>query len=302
MKEIQLSIIIISFNTKELLRDVLKNVFEHSKDLSIEVIVVDNASKDGSADMVSEEYPQVILIPSGENLGFGKANNLGAKKAQGEYIVLLNSDAFLKGDSLTIAYQKMKARPEAGLAGAKLVGRDGAIQPSSRKFPSLYTHMLLVSGNLDELSVPDKDHQTDWVPGAFSIIPRKVFEQLDGFDERFFLYYEEVDLCMRVKQAGYQVWYFPEVEVIHLGGESAKTVESLELNKKGSQLALWEMRSAFMYWYKNKGALGAYAYYAFNRFWQGLRKLKHGRNSTFDLLKQAWQETHGGTVSPPRPW
>ncbi len=300
--EYKLSIIIVSFNTVNLLRDVLNNAKQHSFGLDVEMIVVDNASKDNSVGMVQEEFPEVILVQSAENIGFGAANNLGAKTAKGKYLVLLNSDAFLKGNALQIAYEKMEQHPEAGLGGARLESRDGSLQPSSRKFPNLWNHFLMISGNLDELKIPNTDHQTDWVPGAFSIIPRKIFEQVNGFDERFFLYYEEVDLCMRIKQAGYQVWYFPEIEVIHLGGESAKTVSNLELNEKGMQLTRWEMRSAFLYWYKNKGPLGVYSYYAFNRFWQGLRKIKHGKNSSFDLLKQAWQDTKGGTFSPPRPW
>lgn len=300
--ECQLSIIIVSFNTVNLLREVLNNVKKHSNGLAIEIIVIDNASKDNSVQMVQQEFPDVKLIPSAENIGFGAANNLGAKSAKGKYLVLLNSDAFLKGNALKIAYDLMEQLPEAGLGGAKLLGRDGSLQPSSRKFPNLWNYFLMISGNLDELNIPGTDHQTDWVPGAFCIIPRKVFEQVNGFDERFFLYYEEVDLCIRIKQAGYQVWYFPEVEVIHLGGESAKTVSNLELNGKGMQLTLWEMRSAFLYWHKNKGTLGAYSYYAFNRVWQGLRKIKHGNNSMFGLLKQAWKDTKGGTFSPPRPW
>ena len=146
------------------------------------------------------------------------------------------------------------------------------------------------------------DSQTDWVPGAFSIIRKELFDQLQGFDEQFFLYYEEVDLCKRIKQAGFEVWYWPEIEVIHLGGESSKTLNELEFTPNGSQLTLWEMRSALLYWRKHHGTINTYLYYSLNRTWQGLRKLKHGKNPFYDLIKQAWIDTKGGTYSPSKPW
>ena len=147
MSETLISLIIISFNTKHLLKEVLQNVEAMSKGLDLEIIVVDNASKDGSAEMVRQDFHHVVLIRSAENLGFAKGNNVGAKVAKGKYIVLLNSDAFLTENTLSIALKKMEDYPKAGLGGGKLMSIDGTLQASQRVFASLWNHFLLLSGN-----------------------------------------------------------------------------------------------------------------------------------------------------------
>ncbi|HTF70463.1 MAG TPA: glycosyltransferase family 2 protein [Edaphobacter sp.] len=148
----------------------------------------------------------------------------------------------------------------------------------------------------------------NWVPGAFSIIRRSALESVGYFDERFFLYYEEVDLCLRVKKAGYQIRYWPDVVVLHLGGESSKTVGTLRFSSTGSQLTLWQMRSVFLYYRKHHGST-AWLAKEIERLWHWSRARKNGTGAkatdseTFQrLLDQAWQETAGGRVSPPRPW
>jgi GT2 family glycosyltransferase len=131
-----ISILIVSFNTKDVLRECLESVKLASADLAVETIVVDNHSKDDSVSMVREEFPWVHVIESQENLGFGRANNLAFEAARGRYIVLLNSDAFLQENTLSLSLEKMQANPSVGLASGRLVGRDGALQPSARMFPS----------------------------------------------------------------------------------------------------------------------------------------------------------------------
>lgn len=322
------SIVIVSFNTREVLRECLTTVQRESGGVSCEVIVVDNASRDGSADMVAQAFPWVRLVRGTVNLGFAAANNLAFPLIQGRYVALLNSDAFLRPDALARAVAQMDADPRVGLAGARLVGRDDSWQPSARQFPSLLNDFLALSGlaakfpssrffgRMDRTwADPLQPAEVDWTPGAFSLVRRSVLEHVGYFDERFFLYYEEVDLCRRIRAAGYAIWYWPDVVVVHLGGESSKTINQLALSPAGAQLTLWRMRSALLYYYKHKGAFAAWLARQLETAWHGLRVLRNAHSSAMDrrakveesaairaLIRQAWQETQGGRISPERPW
>ena len=224
------SIVVVSFNTRDLLRECLKSLERECAGLRCEVFVVDNNSRDGSADMVEQEFPAVKLTRSTVNLGFAAANNRALPLARGRYIVLLNSDAFFQPGALQLSVSHMDAEREVGLGGARLVGRDGSWQPSARLFPSLLNDFLTFTGLSARFPAsrffgrfdrtwanPSEPADVDWVPGAFSIIRREVFEQLGYFDEAFFLYYEEVDLCRRIKAAGYRIRYWPDLVVTHCG-------------------------------------------------------------------------------------
>jgi len=322
------SVVVVSFNTRDVLRECLQTLAQHADGVSYETIVVDNASRDGSADMVAAEFPDATLIRSDVNLGFAGANNRGFPFARGRYVVLLNSDAFLRPGALPRSVEKMDATPTVGLAGARLIGRDGSWQPSARMFPSVTNDLLTLSGlpakyprsrflgRVDRTwADPGEPAEVDWVPGAYSIIRRSVLEHLGYFDERFFLYYEEVDLCRRIKAAGHTIWYWPDVEVVHIGGESSKTVTRLTMSSRGAQLTLWRMRSALLYYRKHHGARGAWKAMAAEIGWHSVRAWKNGRRDDAEhhakaeesrtivaLMQQAWRETQGGQVSPPRPW
>ena len=324
--EPEVSIIIVSFNTSQLLKECLQTLAQEAGDIRYETIIIDNASQDGSAEMVAQEFPQVKLIRSSVNLGFAAANNLGFAQARGDYVVLLNSDAFLKPQALPRAVAYMRADPTIGAGGARLIGSDGSWQPSARQFPSILNHFLTISGLAAKyhrsrfFGRADRtwaDHnqaaQADWVPGAFFIIPRRVLEQVGYFDEQFFLYYEEVDLCKRIKSAGYKIWYWPDVIVVHLGGESSKTLTQLNFSAVGKHVSLWQMRSALLFYRKHYGALSTWLWMQLESRWYGLRAWKNNfsqatqqKSAYFkmmqQLLYQAWQETQGGRISPPRPW
>jgi GT2 family glycosyltransferase len=322
------SVIVVSFNTRNVLLKCLQTLAREAGGVRYETIVVDNASRDGSAEMVEQEFPEAMLIRSPVNLGFAAANNRGFAVAQGRYVVLLNSDAFLRPGALPKAVERMDADPQIGAGGARLVGRDDSWQPSARMFPSFANDLLTLSGlaakypqsrffgRFDRTwANPDEAAEVDWVPGAFSIIPRRVLESVAYFDEQFFLYYEEVDLCRRIKAAGYSVWYWPDVAVVHLGGESSKTVKHLTMSSSGSQLTLWRMRSALLYYRKHHGWRGAWLARELETCWHALRAGRNSRRgatedrlkaeasfATVALMRQAWQETKGGLISPPRPW
>jgi len=322
------SIIIVSFNTRDLLRECLQTLQCGGAGASYETIVIDNASRDGSADMVADEFPEARLIRSEINLGFAAANNRGFEIARGRYIVLLNSDAFLRPGALRLSIEHMNGDPDAGLGGGRLVGRDDSWQPSARMFPSLLNEILMITGLAAKYprsrffgradrtwADPLCPAPVDWVPGAYSIIRRSVLERVGFFDERFFLYCEEVDLCRRIKAANNKIWYWPDIIAVHLGGESAKTIKTHKVSTGGSQLILWRMRAQLLYYRKHHGAVGAWSAMLFESWWNRLRALRNifshsderrataaEAQSTVALMKQAWADTQGGKLSPQRPW
>jgi GT2 family glycosyltransferase len=326
---------VISFNTRELLRESLESLLGECKQLpegaKAEILVVDNDSKDGSPEMVEREFSDVSspvrLIRSSVNLGFGAANNLAMEQSQGRYLVLLNSDAFPHAGSLRRALEHIEASPSTGLGGARLVGRDDESQPSGRCFHSIWNDSVTLTGISAKypkskiFGAPDRTWadqnvaaEVDWVPGAFMIIRREAISKVGMFDPRFFLYYEETDLCRRVKAAGYKVSYWPDVVVTHIGGESGKQLRLLNNSPSASRVELWRMRSTLLYYRKHHG------WQAWLAQWleRGLYTLRWLRNRNSgnprrreraaesllmaDLMRQAWRDTQGGRVSPPTPW
>lgn len=320
-----LSILIVTYNSARLIGRLLEQLAQELQGLAAEVIVVDNASRDDTAGLVRQQHPWVRLIASPDNLGFAAANNLAAQQASGRYLLLLNPDAIPAPGALARGIALMDRHPAAGLAGGELRGPDGSRQPSARMFPTLRDELFTLSGlaakhpdspflaRLDRRwTDPEQAALVDWIPGAFVFIPASVFRALGGFDERFFMYYEEVDLCRRLQQAGHEIHYWPELKAMHIGGESAKTVQSARISKAGSQLESWRMRSALLYYRKHHGARGTHGLYWIEWGWHKLRQLKARlagqveKAVDFALhcqqLEQAWRDTDGGRVSPPRPW
>ena len=263
---LDVSIIIVSFNTREVTRECLKSVLQECATLKAEILVVENASKDGSLEMLEQDFPEVTLLKSNVNLGFGGANNVALKVARGRYFVLLNSDAFFSPGALALAVKHMDETPTCGLGGCRLVGRDGESQPSSRCFHTVTNDAVVLTGLAAKFPKSKffgrfdrtwadamKPAAVDWVPGAFSIIRPAMLEKVGLFDTNFFLYYEEVDLCLRFRRAGFDVWYWPDIVVIHIGGESSRQLKSLEFSERASQVVLWRMRSTLLYYRKHHG-------------------------------------------------
>ena len=325
--QFDVSIVIVSFNTCAVLRECLHSVYREAGSLRVQVIVVDNASTDDSPKMVGQEFPDVVLIRSEGNLGFGRANNLGFESAQGRFIVLLNSDAFLTEGSLERSIAHMDANPNVGLCGGRLTGRDGSWQPSARMFPTVFNDLIVLSGyaarfpqsrlfgRLDRTWANQGEAaEVDWVPGAYSMIRAAALAAVGPFDPRFFLYFEEVDLCMRIKQKGYSIWYWPDISVVHLGGESSRQIRSLELSRSGAQLTLWSMRSRLLY-YRKHYLLRAFFTMLVDLVWYWLQSQRRRWSSDPDrrvraradqrmvsMMRQAWRDTRGGRLSPAQPW
>lgn len=225
MSTYDLSIIIVNWNTRELLARCLETAFAATRGASYEIIVVDNASSDGSANMIRERFPAVRLICNNMNAGFGVANNQGMAVARGRHMLLLNSDTELlaENDALSMMAAFADAHPDAGVVGPRLLNADGSLQPSWARFPTLAAELLgrTVRAWTAWPGEPGA-FDTDWLSGACLLVPRAVLSKTGGFDPRFFMYSEETDWCYRIRRAGYRVAYLERAQLVHLGGGSAR--------------------------------------------------------------------------------
>mgnify|MGYP006288090617 FL=1 len=233
----RLSIIIVSWNVCEQVCDCLQSIECNAPGCSHEVILIDNASSDGTVETVRRRFPNVALIANEHNDGFAKANNEGICRSSGEYILLLNPDTIVHRHSLDPLIDFMQNNEDIGACGPRLLNEDGTIQASARRFPTLrntfYFYTIarffgLFRGHYKKWRMKDFDHahqmDVDQVMGAALIVRRTAMEQMDGLDEAFFMYYEEVDLCYRLKQAGWRVVFTPTAEITHLGGQSIRQI------------------------------------------------------------------------------
>ncbi len=243
-----LSVVILSFNTKRLLRDCLASIFNQTKGVNFEVIVVDNGSTDESVVMLEElrtKNKELRTIKNKRNLGFAKANNQGIKKAQAEYVLLLNSDTVLKNNAFLKLIEFAKDHPRAGIIGPRLLNKDGSEQPSTASFFTLFrVFFWLFTGDRFLFSSPAKATPVDWLMGAALLVKKEALEKAGPLDEKFFMYMEEVEWCYRFKQAGWQVWFCPEAEIYHLvRGSSADSWQ-------GRQKAVWGIYQGLIYFYQ----------------------------------------------------
>jgi len=221
-----LSIVIPSFNTKELLDRCLSSVFFSLKETPFfyEVIVVDNASSDGSLAIVNKKFPQVYLVRNTENTGYGKANNQAIKMAKGEYVLLLNSDIVVQDNAIGTLYKFIKDKNKA-FAGGKLFNEDGSSQPSCGPFYSLPVVALMLFAKGDYWGAtrysPNQAQRVDWVSGACLIGRKSSFLSVGLFDEKIFMYMEEIELLYRAREKGYGTFFVPEAQFIHTGAASS---------------------------------------------------------------------------------
>lgn len=222
-----ISFIIVSFNTEKILDDCLTSIYStlSQKSLSYEIIVIDNVSTDGTRAMLKKKYPQVVTILNDENVGFGRANNQGIRKAKGEYVVLINSDTISLPGSLNKLYTFSKEHPN-DFIGPKLLNTDKSPQTSCGYFftlPVVFASLFL-KGDVNGLIrwSPIESKKVDWVSGACIMGARSVFMQDLLFDEKIFMYMEEIDLLMRARSTGHNTYFYHESEIIHIGGGSSK--------------------------------------------------------------------------------
>jgi len=228
-------VVIVNWNARDILYDCLKSVYEETKGIDFETVVVDNASKDGSAQMVKANFAQVTLLENRENRGFAAANNQGIEIAKGRYILLLNSDTIILDGAITRTVVFADNHQEAAVVGCRVLNPDRTLQQTCFMFPSV-GNMILASTYLYKIFPRSKffgrERMTWWdrsdmrevqvVSGCFMLIRCEAVHQVGLMDERFFMYAEETDWCYRFKQAGWKMLFTPEAEIIHLGGQSTK--------------------------------------------------------------------------------
>ncbi|BCJ87799.1 glycosyltransferase family 2 protein [Effusibacillus dendaii] len=254
-----LSIVIVSYNTKDLLIQTLDSVFRHTSGLYLEVFVVDNASSDGSPEAVTDLYPQVKIIRNQKNEGFAAANNQAIEQATGRYILLLNSDTIVQESTFHTMITYMDGHSKIGAAGCKVVKPDGTLDLACRRsFPtpmnSLYQALKLdklfpqsprfASYNLTYLD-ENEMYQVDCLVGAFMMVRRETIDQVGMLDDQFFMYGEDIDWCYRIKQAGWQIWYYPKTSIIHYKGASSA---------KKKYRMIWEFHRAMILYYRKHHA------------------------------------------------
>lgn len=320
------SAIIVSYNTRDLLRECLQSLTDSTPD-NFEIFVVDNASGDGSPDMIREEFPGVTLLANTENLGFAAANNQAFRNSSGEYIFLLNPDARVEKDAVHRMLAFMNTHPGCGICGGQIYTPEGKKAPSARSFPcTLHKFFTLFGLNARFptsriFGQPDMTWLSghvptpvDWVPGTFTCLRRSMLESIGFFDERYYLYYEETDLCLKAGQNNWQVFYLPQAAVWHVGGASSKTRADMEFHNAGSQLLLFRLRSEALYHRKNRGMLHLLGCMGMEFFFHALhfiksigpgerRAAKRAESRSFmQQSLQALKDTKLGSTSPPRPW
>jgi len=224
-----ISIVIVNFNSKGLTLSCIKSIREANwGDLSYEIIVVDNNSNDYLGEILSWQYPDIKFVQSKKNLGMGAGNNLGFKRASGKYFVVMNPDTIAMPETFQILYRYMENNPRVGLVGPKQFNPDRSVQRSCYRWHSLLTPIYrrtfvgsykFGQNDLDRFLMADFNHDqilsVDWLLGSFLFMRSEVYQALGGFDDRFFLYFEDTDLCRRFHRAGWRVMYNPEAQIIH---------------------------------------------------------------------------------------
>jgi GT2 family glycosyltransferase len=246
MSEVDISIITVGFKSCDYVRELFESLFGARGNLSIEYFVLDNASDDGLINMVEKEFVpraddrlKIFPIQNEKNLGFAAANNIGIKHAQGRYVLLLNPDMRLFPDTLTNMVAWMDKNTRAGIAGCKLLTQDRKIQPQVRRFPRISDQLAIIlklphvwRGILNSYLVTNFDYEqvahVDSIRGSFFMIRRNVIEKIGGLDERYFIWFEEVDYCKMAAAAGFEIWYTPAATCTDFVGRSFSLVNGYQ--------------------------------------------------------------------------
>ena len=301
----KLSVIILCWNDLKVIGDCLQSIYAGTRLTDFEVIVSDNGSTDGSVEFVRERFPQVRLIENGRNLRFAKGNNVGIRSSTGDYVLILNPDTIIDEGALDQIVKYADKHPEAGAVGCRVVNLDGSYQEHVRPLPTVRSEWMAAFhlGALAHLSewfntgiyvgwAGDGERTVGWLAGCFILVQSELLKRLGGFDEQFFYYYEDTDLCRRIWQAGYSVLYTPDIKIIHLKGHSTKKRFPL-----GFELDKYVTR--YRYFYKCDGRRGArhcrhvsLAWLASRRLGLGLMQFvrpNEGRRLRLELYKVAME-------------
>jgi len=269
------SIIIVNYNVKDLVDNCITSVYKASEGYNIEIFFVDNHSVDGSVKLISEKYPAVKIIPNKKNIGFAKANNIALKQATGKYILILNPDTVLEEGTFDKLIKFVEEEKNVGAVSSKLILKDGSLDSACRRsFPTLSAAIprmlglskifpkskLFAKYNLTYLD-ENEITEVDAICGAFMFIPKVVLDKVGLFDEEYFMYGEDIDLCFKIKKAGYKIFYYPKIITVHLKGESTKKTKLSYVNnfygamsifvrknfKDSSRILIWILQFGIFY-------------------------------------------------------
>ncbi|HKL17173.1 MAG TPA: glycosyltransferase family 2 protein [Patescibacteria group bacterium] len=262
---IKLSIIIVNWNVKPLVHRCIGSIFKNLKNINFEIIVIDNNSQDGSKDLLkklNKERQRLKIILNNKNIGFAAANNMGLKKAEGEFILFLNPDTEVRPNSVKKMIKKLESNKDIGLIGPKMISVSGKTQSSVRKFPSvlsqaiiflklhhIFTKLPVLKNYFQSDFNYDKEAEVEQVMGAAMMTKKDILKRVGYWDESYFLWFEDIDLCKKIKDAGWKVIYTPEAEVFHHGGESFDQVFSLKKQRIYNKSAIYYFKKHF---YLNK--------------------------------------------------
>ena len=254
----KLSIIIVSWNVRKELTDCIASINNNSPACEYEIIVVDNASSDGSVELIQKEFPQIRIIANSSNLGFATANNQALKIAAGDYILLLNPDTIVHKNSLDSLIKVLEENPDFGMCGPKLIDENAVLYHSIGYIPTFrsilhsktfFRSLGVFRGHYKKLTAPnfnyDKQGDVEQLSGAALMVRRPLMDKIGGMDEKFFLYYEDVDFCLRIRKAGLKIIYVPSATITHIGGKSSEQVSARK------RIILY--KSLFIYFRKHKG-------------------------------------------------
>jgi O-antigen biosynthesis protein len=238
----KLSVIIVTYNSEKFLKDCLESVFSQQTDFSFKVIIVDNGSYDNSIPLISENFPKTEIIQNSNNVGFASANNQGVRHSEAEFILFLNPDTILKKNALQTLFDFLLLHPQAGVIGPKIFDADGLLQRTGISFPSawnliseitlldkIFPYSKLFGGHRKLYLNPEQVNEVDFLQGSCLMVPRKVLDAVGLLDEKFFMYFEETDLCFRVIKKDYKVIYVPDSEIIHIGGSGVSYYDKRRL-------------------------------------------------------------------------
>ena len=260
MNVLDFSLVIVNYNTCIFLQACLRSIYRSEGQVTYEVIVVDNNSSDGSTAMLYDKFPQTQVIANSRNYGFAKACNQGISSVSGRYVVIMNSDIELLPNTLAIFdhyFNVCRPDPRIGLVGCKILNQDGTLQYSIGKFPTICSTIADFFKPPDqrkyELSGYDHVHEVDWVTGAFMAVDRQLIQAIGGLDEAYFLYYEEVDWCLKARRNGWKILYYPQAQVIHKNPHAAKNTQDKDVEKIESII-----RRSHLYYYRKNHNFGSF--------------------------------------------
>lgn len=288
--KIDISVVIVNYNVKAFLEQCLMAVEKARHSLDLEIFVVDNASVDGSQSMVKKKFPKVHLIENKKNVGFSRANNQALRLCKGKYVLVLNPDTLIQEDTLLILKNFLDMHSEAGAVGCKLLNPDGSFQVTSRRsLPTPWVAFTRIIGlskifprsrlfgryNMTYLD-PNIETEVDVLPGSLMLVRREVLERINYFDEDYFMYGEDVDLCYRIKKEGYKIFYLPETKAIHYKGESTKKGEFSFVSNFYSAMLIFankHFKNQYSIVMRTLLALGIYTQAFVSYLWRALKNV-----------------------------